>query len=73
MKTLSFYRGRKEEILAGETYFFGQLWDGNGDGEELLESGAIGVWNEAENDFGVVDFEIVESNEDILETLVRVK
>ena len=68
MKTLSYILGSsEEEIVINEEYYFGQLWDGNGDGEELLESGAISP--DGEN---VVSFEIVKRAEDILETIVKV-
>ena len=68
MKTLSYILGSSEEkiIINGE-YYFGQLWDGNGDGEELLESGAISP--DGEN---VVSFEVVKKSEDILETVIKV-
>lgn len=68
MKILSYILGSSEEkiIINGE-YYFGQLWDGNGDGEELLESGAISP--DGEN---VVSFEVVKKSEDILETVIKV-
>ena len=68
MKTLSYVLSSEEEkiIINGE-YCFGQLWNGNGDGEELLESGAISP--DGEN---IVDFEVVKKSEDILETIVKV-
>lgn len=69
------YIGSSSELLAraseaGKEYFFGQLWDGNGDGEELLESGAIAVYQNGEE--YIVDFEILEAAEDILQTRVKV-
>lgn len=73
LRTLSYVGAVVEEIRVGETYYFGQLWDGDGDGEELLESGAIAVYNEEAEDWEVVDFEIVEESENLLGTLVRVK
>ena len=68
MKTLSYILGSSEEkiIINGE-YYFGQLWDGNGDGEELLESGAISP--DGEN---VVSFEVVKKADNMLETVIRV-
>ena len=68
MKILSYILGSSEEkiIINGE-YYFGQLWDGNGNGEELLESGAISP--DGEN---IVAFEVVKRAEDILETIVKV-
>lgn len=70
LNTLSYVLGVENTIEAGKEYYFGQLWDGNGDGEELLESGAIAVYQDGEE--YVVDFEILESAEDILQTRVKV-
>lgn len=41
MNTLSYILGSEEKIIINGEYYFGQLWDGNNNGEELLESGAI--------------------------------
>ena len=46
---------------------FAELWDGNGDGEELLDSGAISPDNE-----NIVGFVIVENASNILDTVVKV-
>lgn len=67
MLTLSYIKGYEEEIETGKDYYFGQLWDGTGDGEELLESGAISP--DGEN---VVAFEIKEQADDIMDTIVTV-
>lgn len=67
MMTLSYVLGREREIEIGQEYYFGQLWDGEGDGEELLESGTVSPDEE-----NVVAFEIVENADDPLETLVKV-
>lgn len=70
LNTLSYVYGQNDTIEVGEEYYFGQLWDGNGDGEELIESGAIAVYQDGEE--FIVDFEILESEEDILQTRVKV-
>ena len=70
LNTLSYILGTEDTIEAGKEYYFGQLWDGNGDGEELLASGAIAVYQDGEE--FIVDFEILESAEDILQTRVKV-
>ena len=70
LNTLSYVLGNNDTIETGKTYYIGQLWDGNGDGEELLESGAIAVYQDDEE--FIVDFEILESAEDILQTRVKV-
>ena len=68
MKTLSYILGSsEEEIVINEEYYFGQLWNGDGNGEELLESGAISP--DGEN---IVAFEVVKKSEDILETVIKV-
>ena len=73
MRTLSYLYGEEREIKSGETYYFGQLWDGEGDGQELLESGSIAVYN-ADGDFVVYDFDLVDGSEDdVMHMLVRVK
>lgn len=72
LRTESYIYGNHEFIEAGEIYYFGQLWDGDGDGVELLESGAIAVYNEEAEDWEVVDFEIVKENNDLLQTEVKV-
>ncbi len=71
MKTLDYIYGGVEEITLGETYYFGQLCEGDADAEELLESGAIAVYDE-EGECVICDFEIVENDEDILKTIVKV-
>lgn len=67
MKTLSYVLGTEREIEIGQEYYFGQLWDGEGDGEELMESGAISPDNES-----TVAFEVAEKAEDLAQTVVRV-
>ena len=70
LNTLSYVLGTEDTIEAGKEYYFGQLWYGDGDGEELLESGAIAVYQDGEE--LIVDFEILEPAEDILQTRVKV-
>lgn len=65
-KTFSYVGCVDEEIKKGETYYFGQLVDGEGDIEQLLEDGCVGI----END--VVEFVILEHSNDIFKTIVRV-
>ena len=67
MKTLSYIYAAEEEIKIGNTYYFGQLWNGNGDGELLLESGSIGI------DDSIVEFKVLEKdNDNILKSIVEV-
>ena len=63
-----------QPIEIGETYLFGQLWDGSGDGEELLESGCVYVLGTPDPIFNgdVINFEITEVKENLMDTLVKV-
>ena len=63
MKTLE----TREEITIGMEIRFADIWDGNGDGEELLHSGAISPDNE-----NVISFDVIEENSNILNTIVKV-
>lgn len=72
MKTLSYVYGTEEEFEIGTELYFGQLWDGDGDGAELLESGAIGYYDRETEEEYVIDFDIVEVDEEPLKALVRV-
>ena len=67
MKTLSFDKGFEEEIIIGNQYYFGQLWDGNGDANNLLDECSVSPNNE-----NVVEFEILERSESPLDTVVKV-
>lgn len=45
METLSYYIGKEREIEIGEEYYLGQLWDGSGDVEDIIEGNGKGsVW-----------------------------
>lgn len=68
MKTLSYIMSETEkEIKLGEELYFGEVWNGEGDGIELLESGCISPDNE-----NVVSFDIVEKTDNILNTLIKI-
>lgn len=72
MKTLSYIYSNEEDIELGNTYYFGQLWDGNGDGEELLDSGAICIGEDEDNMPIIVWFKIIEENHDSLQARIKV-
>ena len=57
----------REEIKIGMEIRFAELWDGNGDGEELLDSGSISPDNE-----NIVRFKIIKNDDNILDTVVEV-
>lgn len=68
MKTLSYILGGEEkEIELGAELYFGEIWDGEGDGEEILNSGCVSPDNE-----NVVAFKILENSTDVLNTFVKV-
>lgn len=67
MKTLSFILGNEQEIEVGAELYFGQIWDGDGDGKELFESGCVSPDNE-----NIVAFKVIKPAENISEALVRV-
>lgn len=74
LKTYSYGYKPSQPIEVGTTYLFGQLWDGLGDGEELLESGCVYVLGAPDPIFNgdVVNFEVLETKEAVMDTLVKV-
>ena len=62
--------GYREIISPFCFYYFGQLWDGEGDGEELLESGVIYIKQNG-YEYGV-NFRVTQKEENINDTLVFV-
>lgn len=74
MKTLSYIYSNIEDVVIGNTYYFGQLWDGDGGGSrgrELLESGCVALYQDNYNCV-IVDFDIIMRSKDILQTFVKV-
>lgn len=67
MKTLSFVGCSEEKIVKGGQYLFGQLWSGDGDGNELLDSGSVSPDNK-----NVVSFKVIKRDESPLDSLVEV-
>ena len=67
MKTLSYYKGIEGEISIGDQYYFGQLWNGDGDCNELLDSSSVSPNNE-----DIVEFKIIQRNENPLDSVVKV-
>ena len=43
MKTLSYIHGKQREIVKGESYCLGELWDGCGDVDNILDGKGEGV------------------------------
>lgn len=73
IETLSYVLGTKTEVEEGKEYYFGELYDGE-DMEEILSSGCVAMWDDAIEEERIVDFDVVELDEnDLLSTMVRVK
>lgn len=72
IKTLGYNYRSVEEVKVGEEYYFGQLWDETGDGEELLESRCIAMYDQEICDWLVVNFDVIVNADDILGTIVKV-
>lgn len=74
MKTLSYIHGNQREIVKGESYYFGELWDGSGDVDNILDGKGEGVlWVDSEDEASFVDFKYDALNTDqLLDTIVTV-
>lgn len=74
MKTLSYIHGNQREIVKGESYYFGELLDGSGDVDNILDGKGEGVlWVDSEDEASFVDFKYDALNTDqLLDTIVTV-
>lgn len=76
METLSYLRGREREIEIGEEYYLGQLWDGSGDAEDIIEKygkGSVWVENDEDGMPMIVEFTYEELDpEELMDTVVTV-
>lgn len=76
METLSYLRGREREIEIGEEYYLGQLWDGSGDVEDIIEEdgeGSVWVVNDEDGMPMIVGFTYEELDpEELMDTVVTV-
>jgi hypothetical protein len=76
MKTLSYIKGKQREIVKGEDYYLGELWDGNGEVDSILcEDGKGTAWvlNTVDDIPLFVDFTYSAVNMDsVLDTIVTV-
>lgn len=76
MKTLSYIHGKQREIVKGESYYLGELWDGNGDAAIILYEKGKGAVCSGSTEDGIplfVDFTYAAVNMDcLLDTIVTV-
>lgn len=76
METLSYLRGKEREIEIGEEYYLGQLWDGSGDVEDIIEEdveGSVWVVNDEDGMPMIVGFTYEELDpEELMDTVVTV-
>lgn len=70
LKGIDYRVGYRELITPYCFYYFGKLWDGEGDGEELLESGVIYI-NQNGYEYGV-NLIVTQKEENINNTMVYV-
>lgn len=70
LKAIDYRMGYREIISPLCFYYFGQLWNGEGDGEDLLHSGVIYI-NQNGYEYEV-NFKITHKEENINDTLVFV-
>lgn len=70
LKAIDYRVGYREIITPYWFYYFGQLWNGEGDGEDLLKSGVIYIKQNG-YEYGV-NFRVTQKEENINDTLVFV-
>ena len=67
LKTLSHDKASEEKIIVRGKYYFGQLWDGSGDANNLLDESSVSPDN-----INIVEFKIIQRNENPLDSVVKV-
>ena len=76
METLSYYIGKEREIEIGEEYYLGQLWDGSGDVEDIIEEdgqGCVWVGDDEDGTPVIVGFTYEELDQErLMDTVVTV-
>ena len=70
---LKAYNYTGTEIKVGSEYYLKEIWDEVGEAEDILESECVAYYDSDISDYVIIDFEIVETNDDeILNTVIRV-
>lgn len=60
-------------IIVGNRYFISELCNGDESLDELIDSGAIAIWSERLDHEVIVEFKVIEKNNDnLLRTLIKV-
>lgn len=60
-------------IVVGNKYFFSELCNGDEPLDELIDSGSIAVWDERLDNEVIVEFKVIEKNNDnLLRTLIKI-
>ena len=73
MRTLIYIHGKHREIVKGESYRLGELWDGSGDADNILDGKGEGVVWVDSDELSFVDFKYDALNTDqLLDTIVTV-
>ena len=76
METLSYYIGKEREIEIGEEHYLGQLWDGSGDVEDIIEEdgqGCVWVGDDEDGKPVIVGFTYEELDQErLMDTVVTV-
>ncbi len=72
MRALTYINPNGKKIEEGRAYRFREIWDGSGDGRQLLKDSCLYTYSEREGAEIRIDFEVIQNSVDISEVLVEV-